>query len=264
MGWGIHGDPAPRVLTGGRHALDGERALRLKSSRSRPVYVIQDVPLATRGFVLRLPFLRERGSQTVLLLSGWNRGDPQQTVASLRIDLGPQRLLVTTAAGRFRINHRIPQRQWTVLEIVADPRVDLLDISLNGEPLATVPGVPLVAPQTLVLGASDRGRGRYLYDSLRLVRLAEIELESLRRAAEAELPRSLLPHLANRLDGALLALSSGSPRLAIPEMRAAARLVARWWPKQEATATGPRRLTDVGASETATRITELLLLLEAS
>lgn len=224
-GWGARTDGTDAIGLS-REAFSGNRSLQIISRRDVPAHVIQDAPVATRGWVLDLAVQRLRGRQSIALLGEWDRMDPD-AVADVRIELRAGGLRVMTARGSWQVTTALEPGVWTQLRVTADPRRDLLSIEVNGILAATVPGVPITAPRTLVMGGNPGGRGsRFRYDGARLQRLAEIELAELRLAVLRDADPTIVDFVQRRLESAAAALGRGAGHLAAPELRAAARLLS--------------------------------------
>ncbi|HJO03458.1 MAG TPA: hypothetical protein QGG47_05760 [Acidobacteriota bacterium] len=226
-GWGARAVQARHVRSTTRDDYRGDRALQIISPAATPAYVIQDVPVASRGFVFEIAVRLVRGEQSIAFLSEWDRMDPG-TAAALRIDLLVDGLHIHGKEDDWRVDTSITADAWHHLLFVSDPRSDQLTITVDGTLLASLPAVPAAAPQTLVIGGNPtRGISRARYDEARLLRLAELELSTLRRSALRNLPEAQRGYVMKRLDDAAWALSSGADRFAAPELRAAARTMAR-------------------------------------
>ncbi len=227
-GWGARGGASGSISTPSRDAFEGNRSLQIDSSFEAPVYLLQDVPVATRSFRFQLAVRRLRGRQSIKLLEGWDRMAPETAPAVLSLEMGANGLRVTTASGSWLLDAPFAARGWVLLEVIADARDQQLQIRVNERLVATLPGIPERPPQTLVIGgAGNRGRSRYRYDAFRLLRLAELELADLRRSARQWVPAADLPYVMDRLDAAAQALSRGADNLAAPELRATLRLLER-------------------------------------
>ena len=224
-GWGARGTRTPAMLTKPGLVFAGERAVRVVSRPARPVTLLQDVPLGTRGFVLRLALFRESGTQALRLLSHWERAGLAEATTDLDIRFTADELRISSSAGTFSVEAPLSSRRWVLLEFVADPRSGLVSVSIDDRRVAAVPGVPATAPRTLMIGGVDGLAGRYRYDAVSLLRLADVELAALRRAAVATFDTPELPHLMKRLDTAAIALSRPAPDLAVPELRVARRIL---------------------------------------
>lgn len=224
-GWGARGATEAALLVADA---GGDHAAEVESRPTAPVHLIQDVPVATRSFRLRLEIMRLRGRQTLKLVSGWDRLDPATVAPELAIRLGANSLRVDTSTDSWRVERGLSRRRWVELELVSDTRNGLLEVYIDGTLVAGLPGLPRTAPQTLILGpGAEDGPSRYRYDSVSLVRTAEVELASLRRLALRAAPAAMLPHVGARLDAAAAALTRGADTLAVPELRAAGRLLER-------------------------------------
>lgn len=223
-GWGVRGSDGARVQAAGSAA--GGRALEIEAGPGDTAQAVQDVPLASRAFVLDIAFQRVRGRQRIELLSNWDRlrGHAADGVT---FELAPAGLAVVTAAGRVELPVRLQPGAWVRLNVVSDPRDGQLRVSVDDQLVGVVPGVPASVPTTLLLGTAD-GRGRSLvrYDDIALFRLAEVELAQLRLDLQREAPVDLSRHL-DRVEAAARALHDGAAFLALPEIRAVARALER-------------------------------------
>jgi len=226
-GWGSRAAQARHVTSTSHDPYRGNRALQIISPAATPAYVIQDVPVASRGFVFEIAVRLVRGEQSIAFLSTWNRMDPA-AAAGLRIDLHANGLRIHGDRGDWHIDTSISTDAWHHVLLASDPRSDQLTVTVDGTLLASLPAVPASAPQTLVIGGNPtRGVSRARYDEVRLLRMAELELAALRRSALRNVPEPQLDYVMKRLDDAAWALSSGADSFAAPELRAAVRTVAR-------------------------------------
>lgn len=225
-GWGGRGGSSEtlRVVPDG---VRGQRVLELSSAPSEPVHALQDVPLATRSFVLELSVRRLHGRQTLRLLSDWDRLDPEESGTGIDVVLGAGAIRIRTAEGTWPVPASLNSGEWVQIRLVADARTELLEVWLDDVLSASVPGLP-AALRTLVMGGSaPRSDSSFRYDSISLYRLAELELAELRRDVLQRVPDRDRPWVLERLDAAAVALERGAPVLAAPEIRAAARLLGR-------------------------------------
>ena len=226
-GWGSRAVEARHVTSTSRDPYRGNRALQIISPAATPAYVIQDVPVASRGFVFEIAVRLVRGEQSIAFLSAWDRMDPA-AAAGLRIDLHANGLRIRGDRGDWHVDTSISTDAWHHVLLASDPRSDQLTVTVDGTLLASLPAVPASAPQTLVIGGNPtRGVSRARYDEVRLLRMAELELAALRRSALRNVPEPQLDYVMKRLDDAAWALSSGADSFAAPELRAAVRTVAR-------------------------------------
>jgi hypothetical protein len=133
------------------------------------------------------------------------------------------------------------------MAVQADARRDQTLIRVDGAVVGILPGVPKRSPRTVIVGG-DRGRSASLfrYDAIELKRLSEVELARLEDRLLRDAPAELQAIVA-RLDIAAEAIAMGAGYLAVPELRAAGRLL------------------DSGSSQPGTRdaVAELIALLEA-
>lgn len=225
-GWGGRGGTADDITTVRDEGRD-QRVLQVTSSPDDPVHVLQDVPLATRSFVLELSVRRIRGRQALILANDWDRMDPGTASDGLTLQLGASGLRVRTPQGVWPVEGSLADGRWVRIRLVADARRELVEVWLDDRLAATLPGLPR-PPRTLILGGNAaRADSRFRYDDVTLFRLAEIELAQLRRDALRLLPEQDLPWVTERLDGAATALGRGDSTLAAPEIRAATRLLER-------------------------------------
>ena len=225
-GWATRGRPVPRVVADPELAFEGERALRLTGGGHRPVHVLQDVPLTTAGYELQVAFYAEAGTQHVRLYSAWGREQPGSGQLAVAISLTQDGLEVTTPAGRWRYDQPISSNEWHSLRVISDPRKDLHSVALDGSMVLSLPSVSIAVPTTLLIGDSGDGApSSYLYDAIRLAELFDIELAGLHEVAAAQLEPPLLRSISRRLESAATAKSNGAPGLALPELRAARRLL---------------------------------------
>lgn len=223
-GWGVRAGGNARVQGVGTDRPG--RALEVESVGGQTAQAIQDVPLASRGFVLDLSVQRVRGRQQIRLLSNWDRLEGEDA-DGVTLELSPAGLAVVTHAGRMELPVRLPAGQWTRLRVVSDPRDGQLRVSVGDRLVGVLPGVPAGRPSTLLLGTiQERGRSLVRYDDVSLLRLSEIELAQLRLDLQREAPADLQHHL-DRLEVAATALREGVPFLALPEVRAVARALER-------------------------------------
>ena len=233
-GWGARAEKTRHVLSTKRDNYRGNRALQIISPAITPAYVIQDVPIASRGFVFEIAVRIVQGKQSIAFLSEWDRMDPAAE-AALRVDFQTDVLRIRNDEGDWRINAAITTDTWHHLLFVSDPRSGQLTVTLDNTLVASLPAVPKSAPQTLVIGGNPaRGVSRVRYDEARLLRLSELELAALRKSVLGTLPEMRLDYVLQHLDNAAWALSSGGHRFAAPELRAAARTMTRLGSDQDA------------------------------
>jgi len=225
-GWGARGGDAASAGTTRKDVAAGNSALQVASAPDSPVHLIQDVPLATRSFVLQMHVQRRRGRQTVRLLSGWDRMDPDAK-AAIALEMGARGARITTPDGSWKVDVPLRRGRWVKIGLLADTRDGQLQLRIEDQLVATLPGLPATAPQTLVLGGNGQRPSLYRYDELSLLRLSEIELQQLRDALSDALPASEMDYLTPHLDAAARALARGSDRLATPEIRSLARLLQK-------------------------------------
>ncbi len=226
-GWGARAVEAQQVRTSTRDPYRGDRALQIISPAATPAYVIQDVPVASRGFVFEIAVRLVRGQQSIAFLSAWDRMDPA-TPAALRVVLQADGLHIRDGDNDWFLEVPISTDAWHHLLLVSDPRREQLAITVDDTLVASLPAVPAAAPQTLVLGGNPaRGVSRARYDDARLLRLAELELAALRRSALSSVPGTHVDYVMKRLDDAAWALSSGTESFAAPELRSALRALGR-------------------------------------
>ncbi|MFQ5743346.1 MAG: hypothetical protein ACE5HV_07130 [Acidobacteriota bacterium] len=225
-GWATRGTPVPEIINDSNQAFEGSHALRLRSHPREPVHLLQDLPLSTTSYRLELAFYPEAGRQAVKLLSGWDREVPGSEQFAIGIFLSADGWQVITPAGRWSLDQPISTDRWHSLEVVSDARTDVQTVALDGHLAVSLPGLPVAPPTTLLIGDSGRGgESSYRYDSLRLVQLAEEELFEVRLEASSVLSDDPLRWMTTRLEAAAAALDRGAPTLALPELRAARRLL---------------------------------------
>jgi hypothetical protein len=225
-GWGSRGT-TPVVAADQDLAFGGTHAVRLTSSTRAPGHLIQDLPLSMTSYRLEVAFLAEEGAQEIRLLTDWDRGHPRDGQSALTLLLTAEGVEITTPAGSWDLVRPLEAGIWHELEIVADARLGTHTVSLNGLSLMSLPGLSQTPPSTLVLGESGVGpASSYLYDDIALAQLAEVELAALRVDVLTSVADSSLGNLSARLDAAASSLARGVPRLALPELSAARRLLA--------------------------------------
>jgi hypothetical protein len=225
-GWGARATAASAVRTS-RIAFEGSGSLEIVASAEAPAHVIQDVPLGERSFRLRFAVQRERGRQEVVLVDDWDRTAPEPARPALRLEMAAGAIAVTTGSGSWQLDLRMPPGRWFEIGIDADPRVEQTLVSIDGALVGILPGAPERAPRTIIVGGA-RGRegSLFRYDAFSLMRLSEIELAELEERVLREAPTELQAVVA-RLGIAAEAIEMGAPYLAIPELRAASRLLDR-------------------------------------
>lgn len=222
-GWGVRGADAGRVAT---VKVNGGQLLEIESSGRGAVQAVQDVPLASRAFVLDVTLQRLRGRQQIRLLGNWDRLEGAGA-AGVIVELAPAGLAVVTDAGRWQLPVRLPASRRLHLRIVADTRDEQLRVSIDDRLVGVFPGIPATRPSTLILGsAGGPGASLVRYDDVSLLRLTEVELAALRMQLQRQAPASLPAHL-DRLTAAAAALRDGAAFLALPEVRAVARDLQR-------------------------------------
>lgn len=219
-GWGVRAGDAGRVEVVA--AEDGGKRLEIEARSRDAAQLLQDVPLATRAFVLELTVQRVRGRQQVVLLGEWDRADGM-AVDAVTLELTASGLGVATAAGSWQLPIRLPSGRQVKLQVIGDTRDEQLRVNVDGRLAGVFPGLPASRPSTLILG-SPAGPGSSLvrYDDISLLRLAEVELAAVRTDLQREAPVGLSRHL-DRLEAAAQALHDGAGFLALPEVRAVAR-----------------------------------------
>ncbi len=237
-GWGVRGERVTQIAVGRRQPFSGQHALRIVTSARRPAHLLQDAPVGTRSFALQVAFLRIKGRQTLRLVPTWDRNDPDLTdlaagpATGIAIELTPNGLRVNIDGETWRVDRPLEAGRWSRLSLVSDVRTGQLLLSIDDDLVASLPAVPALAPQTLILGGTNNTRGlpgtsRYRYDAIELLRLHDVELAELLQGAQRSLPQDLSGSVMHRLESAVLALANGSPRLATPELRAASRIIER-------------------------------------
>ncbi|NKB89280.1 MAG: hypothetical protein GKS06_13765 [Acidobacteria bacterium] len=241
-GWGSRADVADAAIaTSG--ARSGITALQIFSRPGEPAHAIQDVPLATPGYVFGIAVQRRQGRQSISLTGAWDRMNPgDENLVSLELRAATIRL--RTPAGRWNVTSALSDGDWHDLELFVDPRRATVVLRIDGLSVGEFPSGRIEAPRTVILGShGTNGASTFRYDDVTLRRLPEIELGDLQRLARA----SGDTNLTRRLDAARLALDAGAPRMMAAELRAAERLVGQ---------------TDL--QEIAVAVEDLLALLEAT
>jgi len=219
-GWAARGAPGPVVVEdvltpAGRHALE------LRGAGAAPVQVVQDLPLTSRATSLWLAFRVVEGTQTVRLLTEWDRGSTTGAAMAVELVLGPAGIDVGTPAGAWRLDASLADGRWHRLEVVADVRTGMQTVTLDGRAALSVPGIGDAPPRTLMLEAPADRPSHFRWDDLGLAPLADLELQLLRGRAMLSLGRAAARWLLPRLEAAAMALGRGQKGLAVPELRAA-------------------------------------------
>ena len=227
-GWASRGSRTPEIIErpGG---YQGARALRVASRPDDPLLLLQDLPFNGAGFGLRLAFRVEEGSQTIRLLTDWDRHDPAGGQIAFAVTIHPASLTFATPGGQWEIPADLAAGNWHTLSVLADPRSGVQSIDLDGRQVLALPGVPAQRPATLLLGGADRQSGSFLYDAVEVVSLVDLEIGLLREAG-VRLDPGARGALLGRLDAVVMALDRGAPALALPELDAARTLLG--WSRQ--------------------------------
>ena len=224
-GWASRGGHVPAIVDDALLAFAGKRSLRLTSGPDDRIHLIQDLPLTTAGFALQFAFRIERGSQSVQVVSGWDRRVPVGGDVLFGTTLSAAGLEVTTPGGRWQLARPLATNTWHLLSIVADPRTGLQSVHLDGVNVLSLPGSPSAGPVTLVLGdAGGSAESVFGYDAIELTLLADLELAAIRAAVDESIGDPSRAWIVRRLDTAMVALERGAVPLALPELRVAARL----------------------------------------
>ncbi len=220
-GWAaLAGEPAEVSVV--REAYEGRAAVQVAAAAGATAALLQDLPVGTRAFRLEIAVRRLRGRQSVALMGSWQRSWPSVDPPLLSLQLG-SRVSLRVGQRRWRIAGEQPRGAWIELAVEVDPREQVVRVFRGGALVATVPALLSEPPRTLVIGSDGVRAGVFRYDTVRLFRLAELELAALRAAAETNLAPQEHAAVERRLESAALALARGAPALAVPELRAAAR-----------------------------------------
>lgn len=222
-GWATRGERTPLMIEG--DGFDGGRMLRLVATPDDPVQVMQDLPLSTRGYGLRLALLIEEGVQTVRLLHRGEGGQPNGAQPAFEATISAEGMRFTTPDGSWQVDVPVAVGSWHVLSVFADPRTGAQSVRFDGAPLIALPGVALERASTLMIGGLGGERGVFRYDGVEVVSLLDLEMITIRAAAE-RLEGPLRDDLLGRLSAAARALERGSEILALPELGAARRMLA--------------------------------------
>lgn len=224
-GWASRGDDVPQIVDDATLAFQGTRSIRLSSNPQATAHLIQDLPLTTAGFGLQFAFWIESGSQSLQIVSGWNRRVPVGERIALAVVMSATGLEIATLEGVWQLDRLLAPNAWHTLTIIADPRTGAHSVSLDGTNVLSLPGSPPVGPVTLILGdAGTPGVSIFRYDAVELVALADVELAAVRAAVEGSFDEPSRTRILRRLDTAQVALGRGATYLAMPELNVAARL----------------------------------------
>ena len=224
-GWASRGPRAPELIEGADAAYEGLWALRLTTRPGEDLYLIQDLPLNGRGYVVQFAFYYEAGTQTVRLLTAWDRGNPGEGDPAFAATISAAGIDVQTPEGRWTVSLPLTASQWYVLRVVADPCEQSQSVYLDGSQVLLLPGTAASAPRTLVIGNSGATGGAFRYDAIEAFSLIDIELETLRQRARL-LEDPIRGWTLRRFDAAASALSQNAPTLALPELDVARSLMA--------------------------------------
>jgi hypothetical protein len=241
-GWASRGDGLPEVVE--NRSFRGAAALRLRTAPERPLQVLQDVPLTGPAFGMRFAFLIEGGEQTLRLLERWDRNAPSAGTPAFEARISAGGITFTTPAGTWRAEVAIGPDRWHALSVIADPRSGAQTVRLDGVALITLPGMPSRTPSTLILAGGDADAGSFVYDDIEVLSLVDLELATI-RAAVGLLELATRDELLDRFAVAAVALERGSEALALPELRAARRLLAAREPATENLAQAVDELIDL-------------------
>ena len=201
------------------------RALRLVTQPGEDLHLLQDLPLHGVGYIVQFAFFYEHGTQTVSLLTAWDRGDPGAGEPAFAATISATGIDVQTPEGRWTVSLPLTASQWYVLRVVADPRDQSQSVYLDGSQVLLLPGTAASTPRTLVIGSSGDTGGAFRYDAIEAFSLIDIELETLRQAARL-LEDPIRGWTLRRFDAAGSALSQNAPTLALPELNVARSLMA--------------------------------------
>lgn len=223
-GWGARAAAAGAIRSTAA-AFEGDHALEIEASAQAPAHVLQDVPLGERSFRLAFAVERLRGRQALMLVDEWDRRLDAAPRPSLRVEMTAAGLSVTTRQGTWNIDRRMAPGRWFEIVVEADARARQTLVRIDGAVVGILPGVPDRAPRTVILGG-DRGRegSLFRYDAISMLRLSEVELATIEDRVLREAPAEL-PEVMARLDVAAQAIEMGAGYLALPELRAAGRLL---------------------------------------
>jgi hypothetical protein len=214
-GWASRGTRTLEIV--GDNPFAGVGALRIETRPNDSVEVIQDLPLADAGYALHFAFLIEDGSQTVRLLSDWDRQTPSSGVPAFEARISTSGIRFATPAGVWRWSAPISPREWHSLSVIADPRLGTQNVRFDGAVTMSMPGVPFLRRSTLVLAGSPEDAGAFRYDAFTMVTLADLELAAITDAAAAWADPARTAFLA-RVAAARAALERGSGALALAEL----------------------------------------------
>jgi len=203
-GWASRGARVPGAVA--QAAFEGRLSMRIASRPADPLQLIQDLPVNSPAYGMRVVFLIEQGSQTVRLLNAWDRGEPDSGIPAFAAGISTSGISFTTPAGSWRVDADISALEWHAMSVIADPRSGTQNVRLDGLPLIELPGVSERSPSTIVLGGSGADAG-------------------VIRAAVAVLEIAAQPAILDRLSAARAALDRGSTALALPELGVARNML---------------------------------------
>jgi hypothetical protein len=221
-GWASRGARVPGAVA--QAAFEGRLSMRIASRPADPLQLIQDLPVNSPAYGMRVVFLIEQGSQTVRLLNAWDRGEPDSGIPAFAAGISTSGISFTTPAGSWRVDADISALEWHAMSVIADPRSGTQNVRLDGLPLIELPGVSERSPSTIVLGGSGADVGVFRYDAIEVMSLVDLELSSI-RAAVAVLEIAAQPAILDRLSAARAALDRGSTALALPELGVARNML---------------------------------------
>jgi len=221
-GWASRGTLLPELARD--RAFAGESSLRLRTAPDSPLQVLQDVPTDSPSYGLRFAFMIEEGTQTVRLLSGWDRGTPAGGTAAFEARLSTSGIVFATPAGSWRVATELEPGTWHALSVIADPRSGGQNVRLDGQPLINLPGIAEQRVSTIILAGGAADDGVFRYDAVELISLVDLELTTIRDAVERiDLPAR--EAILDRLTAAGMALRRGSGPLALPELAVARNML---------------------------------------
>ena len=222
-GWASHGERTPELT--GERPFEGSVSARVASSPGDPLAMIQDIPLDTPAYGMRIAFLIESGSQTIRMIDGWNRRRPDGNQEVLAATLSASAVEVVTPTGSWTAATSIEPGRWHTLTLISDPRLGIHSVSVDGESLMAVPSAADFRPSTLILGG-DGEQGAFRYDAIEVLSLVDLEMSAI-RAAVGSLDAATRNGVLGRLHAAEMALTRGSEALALPELGVARNILTR-------------------------------------
>ncbi len=221
-GWASRGQRTPDILEGA--AFEGIRSVRLATRPQDTLQIIQDLPINSPGFGLRLAFLIEEGSQRLRLFGGWDRGEPGDGAALFEARLFATGIVFTTPAGTWQISGDVSPYQWHTLAVIVDPRRGTHDVWLDGRSVMSFPGVSARPPSTIVIGGDAGDSGSFRYDAIEVLSLVDLEMATIRDSVKM-LDHPAQTAVLERLAAAGTALDRGAPTLALPELGVARNML---------------------------------------